>query len=334
MWWVITTAGDDPDRKSIGWEIHERALKIQDGELVDPTWYVKIYGAPEDADIWDEEVWAKANPSLGVTVTIETVRQEALTARNSEAAERLFRWLRLNQWVALKRIGWLPITLWDATKGEWNPSELLKKRCYVGIDLSSRIDLTAAVTLFPPQPGFGEWRFDIQAWIPEDNIKERVQRDHVPYDRWVKEKYLNATPGDVIDYAYIRNHLERLALDYDLQWYCADPHMLEVLRQLMPRDIQKKFIEIPQTMNGMSPGAKELERLFRAKKISHPPNPMGRWTFGNVIVATDGNENIKFMKNRSIERIDPMVALNNAMAGAIKLEKKHSVYNDRGIRVV
>jgi phage terminase large subunit-like protein len=107
LWWVITTAGDDPDRNTIGWEVHEQAQKIRDGELVNPAWYVKIYSAPDDADIFDEKTWYLANPSLGVTIDIEKVRQEALTARNSEAAERLFRWLRLNQWISLKRLGWL-----------------------------------------------------------------------------------------------------------------------------------------------------------------------------------------------------------------------------------
>jgi phage terminase large subunit-like protein len=95
--WVITTAGDDPDRHSIGWEQHEYAVKIKDGELIDPTWYVKIFNAPEDADIYDEKILFEANPSLGKSINIETVRQEALKARNSESAEKLFRWLRLNQ---------------------------------------------------------------------------------------------------------------------------------------------------------------------------------------------------------------------------------------------
>ena len=124
---VITTSGNDPDRKSIGWEVHEMAVKIQDGELDMPNWYVKIYGAPEASDIFDEAVWRAANPSLGVAVKIETLREEANEARNSEATERLFRWLRLNQWVSTKAIGWLPITLWDTTVGKWRRSDLQGK---------------------------------------------------------------------------------------------------------------------------------------------------------------------------------------------------------------
>jgi phage terminase large subunit-like protein len=107
LFWVITTAGDDPDRASIGWEVHDQATRIISGELDDPTFYAKIYCAPEDADIFDEEVWKAANPSLGVSIDIESVRDEANKARNSDGAEKLFRWLRLNQWIALKTIGWL-----------------------------------------------------------------------------------------------------------------------------------------------------------------------------------------------------------------------------------
>lgn len=334
IWWVITTAGDDPDRHSIGWEVHERACKIRDGELEDPTWYVKIYGAPPDADIYDEAVWRAANPSLGVSISIDALRLEALAAKSGEATERLFRWLRLNQWVSLKRIGWLPITLWDDTTAAWTAADMRGKRCYAGLDLSSNIDLTAMALLFPPQDGVDEWRFMIDAWVPEDNLKERVTRDHVPYDEWLNAGYLHATPGNVIDYAHLKEHIVRTAREYDVQWFCADKWHLEILRQLLPRHIQRRFIEISQTMEGMSAGMKELERLFRSCKITHQEQPLGRWAFGNVIIATDGNENIKPMKNKSIERIDPVVALVDAMAGAVKLEPKasSSAY-EKGIRM-
>lgn len=331
LWLVITTAGDDPDRKSIGWEVHEQACKIRDGELIDSSWYVKIYGAPEDADIYDEAVWYAANPSLGVAIDIEKVRKEAIAAKNSPAVEKNFRWLRLNQWVSLKRISWLPITLWDQTLGKWSRAELYKKRCYVGIDLSSTIDLSAATPLFPPQKGIPDWRFLINAWIPAENINERVHRDHVPYDRWVEQSYLDATPGNVVDYAFIVGRIAEIEKEFAVQYYCADKWHLEILRQLLPRNVQQKFIEIPQTMAGMTAGMKELERLFRSEQITHEEQPLGRWAFGNVIVATDGNENIKPMKDRSLERIDPTVALINAMAGAVRLETKKHAYADRGV---
>ena len=331
--WCITTAGDDPDRKSVAWEVHDKAVKVISGEIDDPTFYAKIYGLPETEDIFDEDNWYKANPSLGVTISIESVRQEALQAQNSENAERLFRWLRLNQWVSIKRIGWLPITLWDSTVGNWNRSDLIGQECYVGIDLSTTTDLTALAVLFPPVDD-EDWRFVLETFIPANNMKERERRDAVPFSKWLKGGFVNATPGDVVDYGFIANKIEQISKLYKVKYFCADKWRLEYLRQLLPQGLQDRFIEIPQTMAGLSVGMSELERLFRTGEITHEADPLGRWTFGNVSIATDGNENMKPMKSKSADRIDPIVALINAMSAAVRLEVKRSVYEDRGLRVI
>ncbi|MBT2215845.1 terminase large subunit [Virgibacillus dakarensis] len=334
LWWVITTAGDDPDRHSIGWEIHDQAVKLRDGELTDPTWYVKIYSAPEDADIFDEDIWYQANPSLGHTINIESVRQEALSAKNSEQSEKLFRWLRLNQWVSLKSVGWQPLSLWDKTDGEWDLSELVGKKCYVGLDLSSTTDITAACYLFPPQKGMDEWRSIYDAWIPEDNMKERVNRDRVPYDKWVNQKYMDATPGDVVDYDFVETRLVNMSKRYNFSMLGTDPWNSRMLSQrLMKQGVE--VIEIQQNMKNMSPSMKGIEQLMKRGELTHEKNPVARWCWGNVVIATDGNENIKPMKNKSKERIDVTVAMINAMATAIVMgESVDSVYKTRGVRVL
>lgn len=336
LFWTITTAGDDPDRHSIGWEVHDYASKIISGEKIDPSWYAKIYCADENDDIWDEATWYKANPSLDVTISIETVRKEALTARNNPAMEKLFRWLRLNQWVSLKQIGWLDLTLWDSTTGKWNISELIGKKCYAGLDLSSTTDLTGLVLLFPPQDDLKEWRFISEAWIPEDNMKERILRDHVPYDKWVNEKYLFATPGNVVDYDFVRARIEAINKQYKLAFLCTDPWNSRMLtQQLQKADIE--CLEVNQNMANMSPAMKEVERLLKSGLMTHEKNPLARWSFGNVNIATDGNGNIKPMKNKSRDRIDPTVALINAMAIAINYENvsiKCPYNSDRGILII
>lgn len=333
LWWVITTAGDDPDRHSIGWEIHEKAKKISDGEQINLAWYVKMYNAPEEADIFDEDTWYKANPSLGKTISIESVRQEALEARNSESSEKLFRWLRLNQWVSLKRIGWLPLTLWDTTEGKWNPAELIGKRCYAGLDLSSTTDLTALKLLFPPQDGFDDWREISEAWIPEDSMKERVARDGVPYDRWVKSRHLHVTPGNVVDYEFVEARILAANQQYDIQMLGVDQWNARMLEQRLEKGGVKLY-EVPQDMKNLSPAMKEQERLMKKGSYTHEHNPAARWCFGNVKVAVDGNENIKPMKNKSIERIDIAVAGIIAMAVAIQMGatvEKCPYGEDRGI---
>lgn len=327
--WVITTAGDDPDRKSIGWEIHEQAQKIIDGEIIDPSWYAKIYSASENADIYDEALWYQVNPSLGVTIDIDNVRREAIAARNSESSERLFRWLRLNQWISLKRIGWLPLTLWDSTTGKWSKADLVGKKCYPGLDLSSTIDLTGLALVFPPQEGIEDWRVLIEGWIPEDNMKERIARDNVPYDHWVKQGFLHATPGDVVDYDFVEARIVTLSKQYKFLTGGTDPWNSRMLTQRLDKE-GVQFLEVAQNMANMSPAMKEIERLLRSDQLTHEENPLARWCFGNVVTAVDGNENIKPMKNKSKDRIDLTVAWINAMAIAIRQEKPN-VYETRGM---
>lgn len=332
FWWVMTTAGDDPDRKSIGWEIHEKAQEILSGDKIDPRWYCKIYGLPEDQDPWDEENWFKVNPSLGHIIKIEKVRQAALGARNNEAEERLFRRLRLNQWISLKRIGWLPLTLWDSTQGKWNPAELIGKKCYAGLDLSSTTDLTALKLLFPPQDGLNDWREISEAWIPEDSMKERVKKDGVPYDRWVKSKHLHVTPGNAVDYEFVEARILAANQQYDIQMLGTDPWNSRMLTQRLDKGGVKLY-EVPQNMANMSPAMKEQERLMRTGGYTHEYNPAARWCFGNTNVAMDGNGNIKPMKNKSVERIDIAVAGIIAMAVAIQMgATKENVYAVRGMR--
>lgn len=340
LYWVITTAGDDPDHKSIGWEQHEYARKVLDGEIEDPHWYVKIYSAPDDADIFDEKVWYAANPSLGVTIDIENVRREAIKAKNSPSAEKLFRWLRLNQWVSLKSTSWLPLSLWDTTVGELTKADLIGKRCYAGIDLSTINDLTGIGLLFPPQEGLeflqqgtamdgapGQvkgrgWYFVLYAFHPLENMKERVLRDKVAYDRWAAEGWLDATPGNVIDYTFIQAKIAQIHQQYEVSAWGNDPRGAEKLRQDLMTDHDIELIEVPQDIKTLSEPMKEIERLSKLGEMRHEKNPLGRWTWGNVTVYVDGNGNYKPLKNKPIDKIDPMAALFNAMHLAMKLEQE------------
>lgn len=324
LWWVITTAGDDPDRTSIGWEIHEYARKVQEGELVDPGWYVKIFGAADDADIFSENTWRLANPSLGITIDIESVRQEALSARNSESAQRLFRWLRLNQWVANKTTSWLPLTLWDSALCDLAPADLVGKRCYAGIDLSTTTDLTAVALVFPPQDGLDHYYVFTEQWIPQDNMQQRVLRDKVPYDKWSKSGHIHVTPGDVIDYDFIKARMIALHKQYEIVAWGNDPFGAEKLRQDLERDADMTLIEVRQDIKHLNGPSKEIERLLKIGQLKHDKNPVTRWAFGNAAVVTDGNENYKLKKTSKISRIDPMYAMVNAVYIMLKMEDGQS----------
>jgi phage terminase large subunit-like protein len=147
LFFLITTAGTD--RNSICWEIHQKADDILKGRKIDPTFYPVIYGIEDDDDWSDEANWYKANPSLGVTVDIEKLRDAFRNAKENPAEENLFRQLRLNQWVK-QSVRWMPMDKWDNCAFPVNAEELKGKACYGGLDLSSTIDITAFVLVFPP----------------------------------------------------------------------------------------------------------------------------------------------------------------------------------------
>lgn len=332
---VLTTAGNDPDRTSIGWEIHEKCRKIlawRQGEPEvpmdddDPEWLPIMYGVSvitgDDPDklkalnIYDESIWKACNPSYGVILSARKFRAAARTAKQSEAAERNFRWLRLNEWISTKDVGWLPVTLYDKSqigpspkkeREAWIQDHLEGKYCFGGLDLSKTTDLTAFVLLFPPQPGLDVSVALFQAWRPRETVLEAEQRDHVPYQDWERAGFLTLCAGDMVDYRDVIDAVLDASIRYDLKALGVDPYLTDTVTPAL-QDKGVKVIAIPQTMTGMSPAMKEMERLIRARAMRHVHNTCGRWCFGNVRCAVDGNENMKPMKDRSIGRIDIIVA--------------------------
>ena len=119
------------------------------GRKIYPTFYPIIYGAGENDDWTDQKVWAKANPSIGITVDIEKIQIACENAKQNPAEENLFRQLRLNQWVK-QSVRWMPMEKWDKCDFRVDPNDLLGRECYGGLDLSSTTDITAFVLIFPP----------------------------------------------------------------------------------------------------------------------------------------------------------------------------------------
>ncbi len=351
---VLTTAGDDPDRTSIGWEIHEKCRRIlawrrgepeRETDVDQPEWCPIMFGVSiltgddpdkiEALDIWDESIWYKCNPGLGHNLKLRDFRREARAAKQSESAERLFRWLRLNQWITTKTVGWVPLSIYDKTqfnRPEWAELSVIQrrraireylrgKRCYGGLDLSKSTDLTAFVLLFPPQDGLDQWVTLFWGWIPLDNLTERERRDGVPYGDWIRAEFLQGCEGDIVDYDVVEQTIWKAAEEFDLVTLGLDAAMAWTLSQRLmqgtPEHKGLEVIEIPQTMMGMSPATKKVELLMRKHELLHEHNTAARWCFGNVRCATDGNENMKPMKNRSVCRIDIAVAWIIAMATAM-----------------
>jgi len=259
------------------------------------------------------------------------VREAYAKAKDNPAKERSFRQLRLNQWVKTKAAKWVSLDKWDATAGMVVPEKLKGRPCYGGLDLSSKLDITAYVLLFPPFEDDPKWRVLWWFWIPEENMKERVKKDKVPYDKWVRHGYIKTTEGNVIDYAFIEKTIVQTRDMYDIQEIGYDPwNAMQTALRLADQGLT--MVEVRQGYKSMSPAMKELEKLIIGQEIVHGGNPVARWMFGNLEVKEDENGNIRPIKGKNTERIDGIVALINALARAIVHEQpQRSVYEERGI---
>src|SRR5574344_2117708 len=214
LFFLITTAGDDTN--SICYEVHQKAKDILEGRKIDKTFYPVIYGADVDDDWTDPEVWKKANPSLGITVGIDKVEAACESAKQNPGEENSFRQLRLNQWVK-QAIRWMPMDKWDKCSFIVNEEDLEGRVCYGGLDLSSTTDITAFVLVFPPEDEEDKYSILPYFWLPEETLDLRVKRDHVPYDIWERQGYLQTTEGNVVHYGYIEQFIEKLGC-WQKQW--------------------------------------------------------------------------------------------------------------------
>ena len=331
LYFLITTAGDN--QNSICWEVHQKALDIINGKH-DPTFYPVIYGAALEDDWTDPKVWKKANPSLGITVTMDKVKAAFESARQNPAEENSFRQLRLNQWVK-QAIRWMPMDKWDACAFAVDHEALEGRICYGGLDLSSSTDITAFVLVFPPIDEDDKYSILPFFWIPEDNIDLRVRRDHVNYDIWKKQGFLKTTEGNVVHYGFIETFIEELGTKYNIREIAFDRWGAVQMTQNL-EGLGFTVVPFGQGFKDMSPPTKELMKLTLEQKIAHGGHPVLRWMMDNIFIRTDPAGNIKPDKEKSTEKIDGAVATIMALDRAIRCGSNSggSVYDERGILIL
>ena len=311
LYFLITTAGTDTN--SICYEVHQKAMDIIEGRKIDPTFYPVIYGAAESDDWTDPEVWKKANPSLGITVGIDKVQDACNSAKQNPGEENAFRQLRLNQWVK-QAVRWMPMDKWDACAFPVDPDDLEGRVCYGGLDLSSTTDITAFVLVFPPRDESEKYIVLPYFWIPEDNVDLRVRRDHVPYDLWEKQGYLETTEGNVIHYGFIEKFIENLGERFNIREIAFDRWgAVQMVQNL--EGMGFTVVPFGQGFKDMSPPTKELMNLVLEKRIAHGGHPVLRWMMDNIFIRRDPAGNIKADKEKSTEKIDGAVAMIMASTG-------------------
>ena len=313
---VITTAGYD--KESICWEQHEYARKVIEGSIEDDSFYGVIYAADEEDDWTNPEVWRKCNPNLGVSVKMEYLEQECAKAKESPAYQNTFRRLHLNQWTE-QETRMIEMSVWDECGGVVDAEALKGRICYGGLDLASTSDLAAFLMVFPPEDDDGPYRLMPKFWIPGNNIVKKGLKDHVAYDGWVRAGLLNATPGNTIDFDYIRHDINELNRDYHIKEIAYDSWGAALLSSQL-RDDGLEMYEFIQGWKSYAAPTKEFMALQLNRRLAHGNNPILRWMASNMVAKIDPAGNMKPDKGKARQKIDGIVAaimgLDRAMRNA------------------
>ncbi len=332
---AITTAGYD--RESICWEQHEYARQILEDTIEDQSFFAFILGADEEKDDWkDPKVWERVNPSLGITIDREAFEADFRAALEVPRKQNAFKRYHLNIWTN-SDTRWLTREAWEACGMEYD-SELMEKlkglKCWAGVDLSQTRDLTACGLVFEPDED-GIEHVLVFTWIPEEALQEHVERDKVPYDLWHDQGWIETTGGNVTDYDYIGKKVLELkeqfpllqVVGYDswnaMQWAIS---------------LEKEGVPVCPVIQGpktFAPVCIWFENAVMGKTLRHNNNPVLTWAVDNIVLRYDENQNMAPSKKRSIQRIDPAVALLNAKATQFDFEEEEpSVYETRGVLAV
>lgn len=295
-----------------------------------------IYTLDEGDDWTDERTWVKAHPNLGVSVRLAYLREQCALAQQVIAQQVNFLTKMLNIWCQ-QDDRWLDIAkVWDPCNPSFDIEALQGRVCYGGLDLSTETDLTAFVLVFEPTPDDPHVYVVPYFFVPADNIDHRAQIDRVAYPKWVAEGFLEATPGNVVDYERVRAVIKKCSERFELREVGYDPwNASHLVTQLTSDNIA--MVKIGQNLGNLSAPTKRLEGLLLSKLLTHGGHPVLRWNAENVTLLRDSNGNYRPHKGKSRERIDGIAALLNALnryMGATTEEPEgvNAAYATGGIR--
>jgi phage terminase large subunit-like protein len=305
---MISTAGHN--KMSVLGEEHDLAERILDGVVENDAYFAYIATIDDDDDWANEACWVKANPSLGVTVRLETLRDECLLAKQMPSKLNDFLRFRLNKWTT-NATAWLTDELWQDGDEE-PPHDLAGRKCFAGLHVTT--EMAAIVLWFPDDARGGDALAEF--YIPEDNVDQLERDDGVPYSAWERDGFVKLTEGGVVDYDAIKKRMDEVAELYDLQEIGLHRYNATQLNT----DLTSAGFTVAAFSSGfphMAAPSEELERLLMDGTLRHAGNPVLRWMASNVAVRTDSEGHKRPDQESSGGRIGGMIALLMAIGRAL-----------------
>ncbi|HAS0772770.1 TPA: terminase large subunit [Enterobacter hormaechei] len=304
----ITTAGFN--KEGICYELRDYAIKVLRGLVKDDTFFAIIYTLDEGDDPFDEKVWQKANPGLGICKRWDDLRRLAKKAKEQVSARINFFTKHMNIWVTAES-AWMDMMKWEKCEFIAPQHELKTYPSWVGVDLSNKIDICAAAKVWRAPDG--HVHADFKFWLPEGRLEKCSRQMAELYRKWAGMGKLILTDGDVIDHAQIKEELQLWVAGESLKEIGFDPwsatqFSLALAEEGLP------LVEVPQTVRNFSEAMKEVEALVYGGRFHHSDHPVMNWMMSNVTVKPDRNENIFPNKSTPEAKIDGPAALFTAMS--------------------
>ena len=313
---IFTTAGEIGTFAEI---IHDYAVKVRDGIVKDDRFLPIIYGADPEDDPFSEKTWKKANPGWDY-LNQDEFRAMAQAAKASALFLNSFKRYNLNIWTGADII-WMPDSRF--MKGhtrDFNPEDLIGRDCWVGMDLSSNVDTTAVVYLFPPIMDTEPWKVITKVYIPYDTLRDREEKETEQYVQWAADGHIILTPGENQRYDLIREDIHEMSEKYKIRCIGYDPYNAAETAKML-EDYGIKTLAYPQNYKYMTPPMHRLETMFNKKEIEHNAHPVLRWHCqcleAIVLIRGGGEYCMPTKRSNAKKRIDAMVALIVALGTSI-----------------
>lgn len=307
---------------------HPLSELIDDGlSGVDPSVFVQLISAPEDADPFSEETLKACNPAWGSFLDVKDLMSKAKRASRLPSEEPAFRNLRCNQRVhatAEDRI--MTPALWKTCAAI--PLIRPGAKCFGGLDLSGKHDLTALVLAFPSEgkdPTYGLKAF---FWTPLGQLEGRKKSEQDLFRAWIKQGYIEGIKGNVIRYHHVAQRIKDIEELYDLRGIAFDPWRMDDLKiELDEADVGVVLTPFIQGYKSMTPAVEMLQDLALAGRLFHGANPVLTACMMNAKLVHDPAGNSKIDKSKTPSgsiRIDGAVGATMAIGLATREEPEPS----------
>ena len=315
---IVSITNSGHDVTSVCWEYHQMAIDVCSGKKRDDTFFAYVCALDEGDDPFnDESCWIKANPLLGVTIQPKYLRDEVTQARGLPSKESMVLRLNFCQWTEANN-PLIPMGEWEKNGADYTLEYFRGAKVYLGLDLSRTTDLTAAVFVMKKDGKFWWWP---EFWLPKDGLRQKIDKDKVPYDACERQGHLRTTPGRAIDKDLVAKHILELQSKYSLKIVDApyDKAFIEEFRASCDRvGLSLPLSEFQQGFISMAPAVNALETGILNSQIRHNKNPILRMCAAHAVVSEDAAGNRKFNKDKSTGRIDGIVAGSMALVRAMQ----------------